>query len=333
MNDAFQRLIREPGAAAVVSLLGVIAFFAAVGGVNLPELAGAASWVNFAANLGIVAIPVGMLMIAGEIDISVGAMIPAGSMAIAIVSGYYGQPILLGMLAALLLGVLVGTVNGVLAVRTTVPTLIITLGTLVAMQGVVLASAKVLTGEASVALTAPDWARNIFGRLIGPSHQIIILWWIALALVLGFVMHRTRVGNWIFAMGCDRESARNAGVPVRRLTIGLFILSACSASFVGVCQAVLFNSAQVSGGMGIIFNVIVSVVVGGVLLTGGFGSVTGIFFGTLTFSVVSQGIYFTDIDRNWSNLIIGAMLLIAVALNETFRKLALSSGRKKGAQA
>jgi simple sugar transport system permease protein len=333
MNAQLMRLFREPGAAAIVSLLGVIAFFVIVGGVNLPEFAGAASWVNFAANLGIVAIPVGLLMIAGELDISVGAMIPAGSMAVAIVSGYYGQPIVLGMLAALAIGVLVGLVNGYLAVRTTVPTLIITLGTLVAMQGVVLASAKVLTGEASVALTAPGWAKAVFGSLIGPSHQVIILWWVIVALVLGFVVHRTRVGNWIFALGGDKESARNAGIPVRRLTIGLFILSACSASFVGMCQAILFNSAQVSGGMGIIFNVIVSVVVGGVLLTGGFGSVLGIFFGTLTFSVVSQGIYFTDIDRNWSNLIIGAMLLIAVAMNETFRKMALSyTGKKKGAQ-
>jgi simple sugar transport system permease protein len=333
MNQSLVRLVREPGAAAVVSLIGVTAFFVIFGGVNLLELVGAASWVNFAANLGIVAIPVGLLMIAGELDISVGAMIPAGSMAVAIVSGYYGQPIVLGMAAALALGVLVGLVNGVLAVRTTVPTLIITLGTLVAMQGVVLAAAKVLTGEASVALAAPDWARAVFGRLIGPSHQIIILWWILVALTLGFVVHYTRVGNWIFAMGGDKESARNAGVPVRRLTIGLFVLSACSATFVGMCQAILFNSAQVSGGMGIIFNVIVSVVVGGVLLTGGFGSVMGIFFGTLTFSVVSQGIYFTDIDRNWSNLIIGAMLLVAVAMNETFRKMALSyTGTKKGAQ-
>jgi simple sugar transport system permease protein len=333
MNEPLMRLLREPGAAAVVSLVGVIAFFVILGGVNPLELAGAASWVNFAANMGIVAIPVGLLMIAGELDISVGAMIPAGSMAVAIISGHYGLPIGFGMLGALALGVLVGLVNGYLAVRTTVPTLIITLGTLVAMQGVVLASAKVLTGEASVALTAPDWAKAIFGSLIGPSHQIVILWWVVLAVILGFVVHRTRVGNWIFAMGGDKDSARNAGVPVRRLTIGLFVLSACSASFVGMCQAILFNSAQVSGGMGIIFNVIVSVVVGGVLLTGGFGSVMGIVLGTLTFAVVSQGIYFTDIDRNWSNLIIGAMLLIAVAMNETFRKLALSyTGKKKGAQ-
>ncbi len=106
------------------------------------------------------------------------------------------------------------------------------------------------------------------------------------------------------------------------MTIALFVLSAVSATFVGMCQAILFNSAQVSGGMNFIFNAIVSVVVGGVLLTGGFGSVIGIFVGTITFAIVSQGIYFTQIDRNWSNLIIGVMLLAAVLMNQSFRELA-----------
>jgi simple sugar transport system permease protein len=324
MTDLLARLVRLPGAAAVASFVGVIAFFVIFGGVDVGILMGAASWVNFAANLGFVAIPVGLLMISGDLDISIGAMIPAGSMTVAILSGYYELPIIVGMIGALALGVVVGTINGLLTVRTSVPSLIITLGTLVAMQGVVLTAAKLLTGQASVAVTAPEWAKFIFGRLIGPSHQIIILWWIVLALVLAFVVHRSRIGNWIFAMGGDRESARNAGIPVNRMTIGLFILTATSATFVGMCQAILFNSAQVSGGMNIIFNTIVSVVVGGVLLTGGFGSVFGIFFGTLTFAIVNQGIYFTQLDRNWSNLIIGVTLLLAVAMNESFRKLALS---------
>lgn len=327
--DMIGRFLRTPGAAAVISLIGVITFYVIFGGVDLGKLAGAASWVNFAANLGIVAIPVGLLMIAGELDISIGAMIPAGSMATAILSGYYELPIVVGMAGALLLGVIVGLINGLLTVRTTVPSLIITLGTLVAMQGVVLAGSKLLTGKASVAVTAPDWAKMIFGQFIGGSHQIIILWWVILALVLAFVVHATRYGNWIFAIGGDKESARNTGIPVRKVTILLFILSATSASFVGMCQAILFNSAQVSGGMGIIFNVIVSVVVGGVLLTGGFGSVFGIFFGVLTFAVVIQGIYFTDIDRNWANLIIGIMLVVAVLMNEGFRKLALTYVAKK----
>ena len=230
---------------------------------------------------------------------------------------------------ALGLGVLVGLVNGILTVRTTVPSLIVTLGTLVGMQGIVLASAVLLTGNASVSLAAPDWAKFTFGQLIGGRHQVIILWWLAAAVIFGFVLHKTRYGNWIFALGGDKVSARNAGIPTARLTITLFILSATAASFVGMCQAIQFNSAQVSGGMGYIFNAICCVVVGGVILTGGFGSVTGIFMGTITFAVVSQGIYFTQIDRNWSNLIIGAMLLIAVALNESFRKLALSQTRRK----
>jgi ribose/xylose/arabinose/galactoside ABC-type transport system permease subunit len=86
----------------------------------------------------------------------------------------------------------------------------------------------------------------------------------------------------------------------------------------------------VKRGMGFIFNAIVSIVVGGVLLTGGFRSILGIVFGTLTFAVVSQGIYFTNIDRNWSNLIIGVTLLFAVLMNNTFRKMAVNyTGAKK----
>jgi simple sugar transport system permease protein len=327
--EQINSFLRRPAAAAVLSLIAIVLFYVIFGGVDLYNLAAAASWMNFAANLGIVAIPVGLLMIAGEIDISIGAMIPAGSITTAILSGHYGLPIEVGMLAALGLGVLVGLVNGILTVRTTVPSLIITLGTLIAMQGVVLSAAMLLVGKASVPLAAPGWAKFIFGQLLGAGHQIIILWWIALTLVLAFVLHKTRYGNWIYALGGDKVSARNAGIPTARVTISLFVLSAVAASFVGMCQAILFNSSQVSGGMGYIFNAISSVVVGGVLLTGGFGSVPGIFVGTLTFAIVIQGIYFTQIDRNWSNLIIGITLLGAMAMNESFRNLALSLGPQK----
>lgn len=329
MKDLSQNLLRNPAAGSLLSLIAIIAFFTVFGGANVLTLLTAASWVNLAANLGIVAIPVGLLMIAGEIDISIGAMIPAGSMMTAILSGYYGLPIEVGMLGVIAMGIVVGLVNGLLAVRTTVPSLIITLATLVGMQGVVLSGASLLTGNASVSLTPPDWAKFLFGHLIGGSHQVIIVWWIILASIFGLIVHRSRYGNWIFAMGGDKESARNAGIPTAKLTVALFVLSSTSASFVGMCQAILFNSAQVSGGMGYIFNTIVSVVVGGVLLTGGFGSVLGIFFGTLTFAIVSQGIYFTNIDRNWSNLIIGITLLIAVLMNNTFRDKALSYAPKK----
>ncbi len=329
MNLSFGSLLRKPEAGAMLSLILVALFFVVFGGVDFSRFVGAASWVNFAANLGIVALPVGLLMIAGELDISIGAMIPAGSMSIAIVSGHYGLPIVAGIAVALGLGVVVGLINGLLTVKTSVPSLIITLATLVAMQGIVLSGSVLLTGAASVPLEAPAWARTLFGTLIAGNYQNIILWWVGFAAVLWFVIHQTPMGNWLFAMGGDKESARNAGIRTDRMTIGLFILSATSASFVGMCGAILFNSAQVSGGMNYIFNAVVSLVVGGVLLTGGFGSVIGIFLGTLTFAVVNQGIYFTDIDRNWSALIIGVMLLLAVLMNNTFRKMALTYSPKK----
>lgn len=330
MTNMFMSFLRKPSAAAIISLIGVVLFYVFFGGVDISKLSGAASWVNFAANLGIVALPVGLLMISGELDISIGAMIPAGSMTVAILSGHYGLPIAVGIAGALGIGIIVGLVNGLLTVRTSVPSLIVTLGTLVAMQGIVLASSQFLTGGASVPLTSPEWAKTVFGHLLGGgSHQVIILWWIFFAVVFWFFLHQSRYGNWLFAIGGDRESARNAGVPVNRMTILLFVLSATSATFVGICSAILFNSAQVSGGMNFIFNIIVSVVVGGVLLTGGAGSIVGIFVGTLTFAIVNHGIYFTDIDRNWSNLIIGIMLLVAVLMNETFRQKALTFVKKK----
>ena len=323
-------ILRRPAAASVISLIGVLLFYVIFGGVDLGKLSGAASWVNYAARIGIVALPVALLMISGEIDISIGAMIPAGAMTTAIIAGHYELPMIFAILGALTIGVIVGLFNGFLAVRTSVPTLIITLGTLVAMQGIVLAGSKLLTGGASVPLTAPDWAKTIFGDFIwGGSHQVVIIWWLILAVVFWFIMHQSKYGNWIFAMGGDKVSARNAGIPVDRITILLFVGTATAASFVGMCHAILFNSAQVSGGMNDIFNIIVSVVVGGVLLTGGFGSIVGVFIGTLTFAIVIKGIDFTSIDRNWANLIIGVMLLLAVGMNETFRKKAMTAATKK----
>ena len=326
----FGSLIRRPETGAFLGLVFVFVFFIIFGNENFVRPAGAASYLNVAANIGIVALPIGLLMIAGELDISIGAMIPAGAMTIAIVSGHYGAPIIVGIACSLAVGVIVGLINGFLTVRTAVPSLIVTLGTLFAVQGLILGLSVLLTGTTSVGLTAPDWTKWIFGQFIANSFQVIIFWWLLLALVYFFVIHMSRYGNWIFAMGGDREGARNVGIPTDRLTIILFVASSTSAAFVGMCQTILYNTAQVSGGMSFIFNSIVTVVVGGVLLTGGFGSVVGIFFGTLTFAVVSQGIYFTQFDANWASLIIGVLLLLAVLMNNTFRQMALTYTPKKG---
>jgi simple sugar transport system permease protein len=326
---SFGSLLRRPETGSSLGLIAVFLFFAAFGGTNFASLSGAASWLNVAAGLGIIAIPIGLLMIAGELDISIGSMIPASSMTIAIISGHYHLPIILGILAALALGALVGFINGVLVIRTAVPSFIVTLGTLFAVAGLTLGLSVLLTGTTSVAIKAGPTAKFFLGHFIGGIYQVTILWWIGAAAVFGFILHYSKYGNWILAMGGDKVSARNAGIPTERLTILLFMCSGVSAAFVGLSQAILYNSAQVSAGQSYIFNAIISVVVGGVLLTGGYGSVVGIVLGTLTFAIVNQGIYYTPFDSNWASLIIGVLLLVAVLMNNTFRKMALSYTPKR----
>jgi simple sugar transport system permease protein len=338
MNKSFSLggLLRRPEAGAFLGLIAVLVFFVIFGGLMFLKIAGMSSWLNVAASLGIIAIPVGLLMIAGELDISVGAMVPAGAMMTAVIGGHYGLPIWLGIAATLAFGLLVGLVNGLMVVRTAVPSLIITLGSLFAVQGILLGLTVLVTKSTNVALKTEGVAKSLFGDFISfggifpPGQlQVVVIWWILFTVCYVFFVHYSRFGNWLFAMGGDKVSARNAGIPTDRMTILLFVLSAVSASFVGMCQAILFNSAQVGGGQSFIFNSIIAVVVGGVLLTGGFGSVIGIFFGTITFAIVNQGIYYTDFDRNWSSLIIGVLLLAAVLMNNTFRQMALTYAPKK----
>ncbi len=323
-------LLRRPETGSFLGLVTVFGFFWVFGGENFVSATGAASWLNVAASLGIVALPIGLLMIAGELDISIGSMIPAGSMTVAILSGHFHLPIIVGIGAALGIGAVVGFVNGVLAVRTAVPSFIVTLGTLFAVAGLVLGLSVILTGTTSVAIKAGPEAKWLLGHFIDGTFQVTIFWWIAAVLLFGFVLHYSRYGNWILAMGGDKVSARNAGIPTARMTILLFMSSSTSASFVGLSQAILYNGAQVSAGQSYIFNAIISVVVGGVLLTGGYGSVIGIVLGTVTFAIVNQGIYYTGFDANWASLIIGILLLLAVLMNNTFRKLALAYSPGRG---
>ncbi|TNC46482.1 ABC transporter permease [Rubellimicrobium rubrum] len=326
---SFGALARRPEMGSFLGMVIVFAFFAVFGGINFVSAGGTASWLNVASEIGIVALPVGLLMIAGELDISIGSVIPAASMTVAIVSGTFELPLILGVAAALGLGLLVGLINGVLVIRTGVPSLIVTLGSLFAVAGLTLGLSVIITGSTGVPIQAGPVGKAILGQFIAGIFQVTILWWLLAIAVVGFLLHVSRWGNWVFALGGDKVSARNEGIPIDRLVIQLFMGSGFAAAFVGVSQAILYNSAQVSTGQSFIFNSIISVVIGGVLLTGGFGSVIGIVFGTITFAIVNQGIFYTGFDANWASLIIGVLLLLAVLLNNTFRKAALNYSPRK----
>ncbi|MEY2874042.1 MAG: hypothetical protein RLZZ373_1413 [Pseudomonadota bacterium] len=326
---AVGRLLRRPETGSLLGLLAVFVFFAVTAGADFLAPAGVASWLNVAAEIGIVALPIGLLMIAGELDLSIGAIIPASSLTLAIISGHYHLPEAVGIVAALGVGLLVGLLNGFLVTRIQVPSLIVTIGTLFALMGFTLGMSVLLTGATSTAIVPSATAKALLGQFVGGMFQVTIFWWIAATAVAFYLLHVSPFGNWIFALGGDRVSARNAGIPTDRLTITLYMLSGVSAAFVGVSQAMVYQTAQVVGGQSFIFNSIMCVVIGGVVLTGGFGSVVGILFGTITFAMANQGIYFTGFDPNLGSIIIGALLLTAVLTNDSFRQMALSYSSRK----
>lgn len=307
----------------------MFAFFAILGGKVFLASAGSASWLNVAAEIGIVALPIGLLMIAGEMDISIGAVIPAASLTVAIISGHYGLPEPVGIVAGLSVGLIVGLFNGFLVNRTAVPSLIVTIGSMFGVMGLTLGLTVLIAGSTGVSLVPSATAKAVLGQFIGGVFEVTIFWWVLFVAAFFYLLHISPVGNWIFALGGDKVSARNAGIPTARLTVALYMLSGFSAAFVGVSQVFVYQSAQVLAGQSFIFNSIMCVVIGGVVLTGGAGSVVGIVFGTLTFAIVNQGIYFTGIDPNLGSIIIGALLLLAVMTNDKFRQMAVSFATKK----
>lgn len=322
-------LIRRPETGSLIGFIVVYVFFALLGGPIFLGAPGWSSWLNIAAEVGIIALPVGLLMIAGEFDMSVGAIVPGASMMVAILSGHYELPALIGILGGLSVGLLVGLVNGVIVTRTTIPSLIATIGMMFAVMGLTLGLAVMIKGSTSVSYVPAPLAKSLLGTFVGGMFNVGIFWWLLCVAVTFFVLHLAPLGSWIFAIGGDRESARNAGIPTRSVTIGLFMASGFGAAVVGVLQVMTYQAAQVAGGQSFIFNSIMCVVIGGVLLTGGAGSVVGIVLGTLTFAVVNQGIFFAALDPNVGSIIIGALLLAAVLSNDTFRALAMAYAPKK----
>ena len=327
--SAFGRLARRPEAGSFLGMIIVFAFFAVLGGKVFVGAPGFSSWLNTAAEVGIIALPVGLLMIAGELDLSVGSVIPASSLTVAIISGHYDAPEAIGILAGLGVGLLVGFVNGYLVTRTNIPSIIVTIGTMFGVMGLTLGFTVMIVGSTGVFIVPDPVTKAVLGQFVGGMFQVTMFWWAGFIVVIYYLLHISRYGNWIYAIGGDRESARNAGIPTRKLTTSLFMLSGFAAAFVGVSQVLTYQSAQVLTGQAFIFNSIMCVVIGGVLLTGGAGSVVGIVFGTLTFSIVNQGIFFSGLDPNIGSVIIGALLLIAVLTNDSFRKMALSYVARK----
>ena len=321
---ALKRLLTRPELAAVAGAILVFAFFAVVAGDSgFLTQGGTASYLEVAAQLGIVAVPVALLMIAGEFDLSVGSMVGAAGMIIAITTTEYGFPLLVGVLLAFVVAAAAGFFNGYLVIKTGLPSFIVTLGMLFALRGLTIGFARLLTGRTQIGLgdSGSSVMQTLFAGSIG-NFSVSIIWWLFLAVLGTYVLQRTVFGNWIFGSGGDPNAARNVGVPVSRVKITLFICTALSAALLATIQVLDAGSADVLRGTLLELQAIAAAVIGGVLLTGGYGSVIGAVFGALIFGMVQQGIFFTGVSTDWFQVFGGVMLLMAVMFNNIIRKRA-----------
>jgi simple sugar transport system permease protein len=327
-TSALTRALKRPESGAAVAALVIFVFFAVTTSAFATS-AGASTWLRGASTIGIMAVAVALLMIGGEFDLSAGAMTGFTGLVVGVLTTQYGLNIWAAMLVSLVLALGVGAINGILVMRTGLPSFIVTLGTFFVLQGIDLAGTKALIGQVAIQgmtrVPFYDQPHALFGShlsIAGANVFASVFWWIGVTVVATWVLMRTRVGNWIFAVGGAQTSSRQVGVPVNATKIGLFMTTAGAGWLVGMCLLFTTSTVQSNTGVGQEFIFIICAVVGGCLLTGGYGSAIGAAFGALIYGMVNQGIVYSGWDNNWLKAFLGAMLLGAVLLNEWVRKRA-----------
>jgi simple sugar transport system permease protein len=323
------RLLTRPDIGAFLGAVAVyfaFGYFArAVDWVNDPSIA--AGWTDQAAQYGIVAVPVALLMIGGEFDLSAGVMIGSSGLLLGYLTTYQDMNVWPAMALVLLFGLAVGLVNGLTVVRTKLPSFIVTLATFFILQGVNAAGTLKLTGTTAIqnvdTASGFESARRFFaGDLTRWDFKVKVLWWIGLTIIGAWLLAKSRFGNWIYSAGGDPVAARNVGVPVVRTKISLFMMTSCTAALMGIIETFELRSMQSKEGVGLEFIFIICAVVGGCLLTGGYGSVIGTFFGAAMLGMVQLGIIDSQWDSNWTYAFQGAILFGAVMLNTVVRNRA-----------
>jgi simple sugar transport system permease protein len=317
------KMLQRPELGALIGAAVIFFLFFSVDTTgNFAGIGGTAGWTDIAAPIGIIAVFVALLMIGGEFDLSTGVMVGTSGLMAGLLATEYGLNIWVAIAIVFVFALLVGFINGVIVVKTGLPSFIVTLATFFVLRGANLAVTKELTGTVRVANVEDtigfDSAHAIFASkmAIGTSNfQISILWWVLATIFATWLLTRTQFGNWIFASGGDKNAARNAGVPVNRTKITLFMMSSLASAFVGVMFVLRLQGMQAGQGVGMEFFYIIAAAVGGTLLMGGAGSAIGASIGAAIMGIADIGIPYALWDQDWRWTFIGVILLAAVLVN------------------
>jgi simple sugar transport system permease protein len=348
-----RKLLARPEFGAIAGTLLVVAIFVlAAGDSGMFSAEGTVNWGTVAGFLGIIAVGAALLMIAGEFDLSVGSMIGFSGIVIAILTVQWGWPAWAAILASFAVALAIGALNGLIVIRTGLPSFIVTLAALYILRGLtiwlsILFTRQTIIGGVTEASTG-DWLGWAFGGKVLPGLFVwlaeigligtfdrgarvgqpvidgipmVIVWALALIVFGHVLLTRTRFGNWIFASGGDAQAARYVGVPVSRVKVLMFMFTAFCATVFATCQVMEFGSAAADRGLLKEFEAIICVVIGGALLTGGYGSVVGAALGALIFGVVQQGLFFAGAESSLFRVFLGTILILAVIMNTYIRRM------------
>jgi simple sugar transport system permease protein len=306
----------ETGALFGAILLFLIFAFIAPSSDTFTSRTSLAGLASITAELGIVAMGITLLMIAGHFDLSIGSVLGFSSVIAPYLILNYGTDPFVAMLASVGVAISIGLINGLLVVGTRIPSFIVTLGTLLIWRSVLLR----VTEGFPVAVDKDLLVFKLFSYRIQDGffrgYQVSVLWFLGVLVLLTFLLLRTRFGNWIFAAGGNERSARSMGVPVDRVWIILFVVTALCACLMGLIQVGRFNTVEATRGTGLELQAIAAAVVGGARLNGGYGSVLGAALGAAMIAMIQQGLVLSGIANYWLNFAVGLLIIVAVIANQ-----------------
>lgn len=345
-------MVRPELGAICGAFLVFLFFFLIAGdsGMFAPE--GVLNWGIVASQFAIIAVGACLLMIAGEFDLSVGSMIGFAGVVLAILSVHWGWPVWLSIIAVFAVTLTLGYINGFLVIKTGLPSFIVTLAFLYILRGLTIWLSILTTRQTIIGgvkeVAEGDWLAFLFGGVLFTDFfqwladievidaftrgkrvgqpviegiPMLIVWALVLIIFGHWLLTRTRFGNWIYAAGGNAQAARYVGVPVNRVKILMFMFTAFCATVFATCQVIEFGSAAADRGLLKEFEAIICVVIGGALLTGGYGSVIGAALGALIFGVVQQGLFFAGAESSLFRVFLGTILILAVIMNTYIRRL------------
>lgn len=315
MNISTRRLMARPEMAALVIFVVLFVLFSLFNA-RFFTSGNLTVYLQPIPELAIVAIGTTILIIAGEFDLSVGSVFGLSPM-VTVLLMQAGWPVAAAIAIGLLVAAAIGLVNGLMTLRLKIPSFIATLGMLFMARSL----AVVLAGGFPPVFPREMDLSWLVGRLdLGlVTPRISLLYMLAIAFVLGFVLRRMDFGHWIYATGGHPQAARDMGIKTERVKLACFMLCATLAGLAGIIQSFRIKVIVPNLGTGLEMQAIAAAVIGGVALTGGVGSILGAVVGTLLIAMIENILILSDVNANWFMFAVGAMIVVAVVLNTQTR--------------